>query len=152
MRQMYGQKNKPTTSRNCWSGLNIYPRPQIMRIVRINKLQRWQRYGIRLKRASVLTIFFEKKVPARNQKESKGMIQGIFKEYLGHVLDKSWTHPRRLRDAFGTPLGRLQKKYGTTPKKKVDCFAQKLDFFTRKRGSQSTFCCNANRVGGKSYS
>ena len=61
------------------------------------------------------------------------------KEHLGHVLDKSWTHPRRLRDAFGMRSGRPQKKYGTTPKKKVDCFARKLDFFTRKRGSQSTF-------------
>ena len=50
--------------------------------------------------------FFLEKVLSRNEKESKGMIQGIFKEYLGHVLDKSWTHPRRLRDAFGMRSGR----------------------------------------------
>ena len=37
--------------------------------------------------------------------------------------------------------------YFTTPKKKVDCFAQKVDFFTRKRGSQSTFCCNYTKKG-----
>lgn len=55
--------------------------------------------------------FFLKKVPARNEKESKGMIQGIFKECLGHVLDKSWTHPRCLRDAFGMPSGRLRDGY-----------------------------------------
>ena len=46
---------------------------------------------------------FSGNVAARNEKESKGMIQGIFKECLGHVLDKSWTHP----DAFGMPSGRL---------------------------------------------
>ena len=84
---------------------------------------------------------FSKNVPARNEKESKGMIQGILQEYIGHVLDKSWTHPRCLRDAFGMPI----EKHRTTPKKKVDCFAKKLDFFTRKRGSQSTFCCNATK-------
>ena len=74
-------------------------------------------------------------MPARNEKESKGMIQGIFQEYIGHVLDKSWTHPRCLRDAFGMPI----EKHRTTPKKKVDCFARKLDFFSQKRRSQSTF-------------
>jgi len=44
-----------------------------------------------------------KKCSARNEKESKGINQGIFKECLGHVLDKSWTH----RDAFGMRSGRL---------------------------------------------
>ena len=47
------------------------------------------------------------------------------------------------RNSFGMPI---EKKYRTTPKKKVDCFARKVDFFSQNRSSQYTFCCNDTKV------
>ena len=51
--------------------------------------------------------FFWKKFWQGMKRNQKGMIQGIFKECLGHVLDKSWTHP----DAFGMPSGCVRDGY-----------------------------------------
>lgn len=72
--------------------------------------------------------FFLEKVLSRNEKESKGMIQGIFKECLGHVLDKSWTHPRYLRDAFGMAI----EKISHTIKEKSRLFCPEIRFLHPK--------------------
>lgn len=74
------------------------------------------------------------------KRNPKGMIQGIFKEYLGHVLDKSWTHTPTpsgcLRDGFGTAI----EKIWHNAKEKSRLFCPEIRFLHPK--TRLSIVCN----------